>query len=60
MHCSSLWSPSSSSILICGEGYELWSSSLCTFPSLLLLPSLTSRYAPYYPVLKHPESLFLP
>jgi hypothetical protein len=43
-------------IIMFGEEYKLWSFSLCSF---LQVP-LWSKYSPQHPVLKHPQSMFLP
>jgi hypothetical protein len=44
-----------------GEEFKLWRSSLCSFTSTsLYLISLRSKYFPQHPVLKHPQSVFLP
>jgi hypothetical protein len=39
---------------ILGEGYMLWSSTLCSFLQPLVISSLFGpKYSPQYPVLKH-------
>jgi hypothetical protein len=44
--------------IIPGEEYELWNSSLCSISNL---PSLLGfQYPPQHPVLKLPQSMFLP
>jgi hypothetical protein len=45
-------------LIILGEEYKSRSSSLCSF--LHSLVPLRSKYPPQHPVLKHPQSMFLP
>jgi hypothetical protein len=48
-------------LIILGEEHNIRSSSLCSFfPTSRHLIPLRSKYPPQHPVLKHPQSMFLP
>jgi hypothetical protein len=47
-------------VVILDGKYTLWSSLLCSFLQPLVTSSLRSKYSPQHPVLKHPQSMFLP
>ena len=45
---------------ILGEEYRSFSSSLCSVPFPCHLVPLSPKYSPQHPILKHPQSAFLP
>jgi hypothetical protein len=48
-------------LIIIEEEYKLWSSSLCSFPPTSChFIFRRSKYSSQYPVLKYPQSVFLP